>query len=445
MTDLAAPALSTEPAPDVIIIGAGIIGCSTALALSQAGLKTLNIERNAAPGLGSTSASTGAIRVHYSTFDGTALAYESYHHWLEWRDFLAAPLDEELAAFHHTGCLVPATSSNDFLAPQLAYCDQLGIAYQRWGHAQIHAYLGAPDLSRFFPVRAPDDPAFAEPNGGSIEEAIFFETAGYVSDPQLACLNMAEAAKRAGARFVFTAEVAAIETAQGRVAGVRLADGRRIGAPVVVNITGPHSSKINALAGVAQEMAIKTRALKQEKTVLPAPAALAGRQPGVIFSDSDVGVYFRSHGAEDILIGSQDFSVDPMIWVDDPDDWDDNFSQQWQTQAWRLAQRLPQLGIPSRMRGVVALYDVADDWIPIYDRSSLPGFYMACGTSGNQFKNAPLAGRIMAALIQGCEAGQDHDTAPLHLPLERIGQQANLGFYSRLRAINAQSSMSVVG
>ena len=28
--------------------------------------------------------------------------------------------------------------------------------------------------------------------------------------------------------------------------------------------------------------------------------------------------------------------------------------------------------------------DVSDDWIPIYDQSSLPGYYMAIGTSGNQ-------------------------------------------------------------
>jgi sarcosine oxidase subunit beta len=445
MSDFPAPALSSDPRPDAIIIGAGIIGCSTALALSQAGYKTLNIERNAAPGLGSTSASTGAIRVHYSTFDGTALAYESYHHWLEWRDFLGAPASEDLAAFHHTGCLVPACSANAFLAPQLKYCDQLGIAYQPWSSVQIEAALGAPNLASFFPVRSPEDPDFGEPSDGRIEQAIFFETAGYVSDPQLACLNMAAAAQRAGGRFLFNAEVAAIRQEGGRVAGVGLTGGQQIDAPLVINVSGPHSSKINALAGVAAEMVIKTRALKQEKTVIPAPATMAGQRPGLIWSDSDVGVYFRSHGAEDILIGSQDFSVDPMVWVDDPDAWDENFSQQWQTQAWRLAQRLPALGIPSRMRGVVALYDVADDWIPIYDRSSLPGYYMACGTSGNQFKNAPMAGRLMAGLVQACEGGQDHDQTPVRLPLARIGQEANMGFYSRLRAINAQSSMSVVG
>ena len=34
------------------------------------------------------------------------------------------------------------------------------------------------------------------------------------------------------------------------------------------------------------------------------------------------------------------------------------------------------LSVSSKVKGVVSLYDVTDDWIPIYDKSSLPGFYM---------------------------------------------------------------------
>ena len=97
------------------------------------------------------------------------------------------------------------------------------------------------------------------------------------------------------------------------------------------------------------------------------------------------------------------------------------------------------------MRGVVDLYDVSDDWIPIYDRSSLPGFYMACGTSGNQYKNAPIAGKMMAALIEYCENGYDHDRVPLQFTLPRIQQAIDVGFYSRRREINRESSFSVLG
>ena len=75
-------------------------------------------------------------------------------------------------------------------------------------------------------------------------------------------------------------------------------------------------------------------------------------------------------------------------------------SHQWTVQAQRLGQRFPTLGIPNTMKGCVDLYDVTEDWIPIYDRSCVGGFYMACGTSGNQFKNAPVAGKAMAALVE---------------------------------------------
>jgi sarcosine oxidase subunit beta len=93
----------------------------------------------------------------------------------------------------------------------------------------------------------------------------------------------------------------------------------------------------------------------------------------------------------------------------------------------------------------VDLYDVADDWIPIYDKSCVPGYYMAIGTSGNQFKNAPVAGALMAELIASCEAGHDHDAEPLQFRLEHTNRSIDLGFYSRRRTINEESSFSVLG
>ena len=111
----------------------------------------------------------------------------------------------------------------------------------------------------------------------------------------------------------------------------------------------------------------------------------------------------------------------------------------------RQAQRYPDLPISSNVKGVVSLYDVTDDWIPIYDKSDLPGFYMAIGTSGNQFKNAPVAGVLMSELIEYCERGNDHDKEPLSINLKYINKDINLNFYSRNRKINQESSMSVLG
>ncbi len=94
---------------------------------------------------------------------------------------------------------------------------------------------------------------------------------------------------------------------------------------------------------------------------------------------------------------------------------------------------------------VVDLYDVADDWIPIYDKSDLAGFYMAVGSSGNQFKNAPVAGAMMAELIAACAAGCDHDADPIEFAMRHTGRALDFGFFSRRREINKESSMSVLG
>ena len=100
--------------------------------------------------------------------------------------------------------------------------------------------------------------------------------------------------------------------------------------------------------------------------------------------------------------------------------------------------------VPPRPIGLAALYDVTDDWVPIYDRSSLGGFYLACGTSGNQFKNAPMVGRLMATLITAVEAGHDHDRDPVTVPCERGPHAIDLGHFSRRRQ-PAATSQSVMG
>ncbi len=111
----------------------------------------------------------------------------------------------------------------------------------------------------------------------------------------------------------------------------------------------------------------------------------------------------------------------------------------------RVAQRIPDLRIASKPSGVVDLYDASDDWIPIYDKSDLPGFYMAVGTSGNQYKNAPVVGVLMTELIEACENGHDHDKDPVRFTMHYTKRMCDIGFYSRLREINTNSSFSVIG
>jgi sarcosine oxidase subunit beta len=106
----------------------------------------------------------------------------------------------------------------------------------------------------------------------------------------------------------------------------------------------------------------------------------------------------------------------------------------YEAQLYRAARRLPGLTVPGRPVGITGIYDVSDDWSPIYDRTCVDGFYVAIGTSGNQFKNAPVVGEFLARLIQACEGGHDHDRDPLRLTLARTGLEVDLGTYSRRRS-----------
>ncbi len=429
---------------DAVVIGAGIIGTAVAFELAKNGKRVLGLDMLPAAGYGSTSNSCAIIRVHYSTLDGTAVAYDGYFFWRDWADYLEAPAGEDLAVFNNCGCLVMKTEGNDHLSRIIGHLDTLSIPYEHWDGDRIRQRLPIFDLKCFSPAKRMDQPGFGEPTGGELAGGIYFPTGGYISDPQLATRNIQDAAARKGAEFIFNRRVVEILKQGNRVQGVVLDDGTRIDAPVVINVTGPHSSKVNEMAGVTGDMRITTRALRQEVVHVPAPEGFDMGANGLVISDSDISAYSRPEIGNHILVGSEDPPCDPHDWVD-ADDFDRNFTDQWTTQAMRQAQRIPTLGIPSRMAGVVDLYDATEDWGPIYDRSNLDGFYMACGSSGNQFKNAQVAGKLMAGLVDYCEAGNDHDATPMPLKLTHLDYTVDTGSFSRRREINQDSSFSVLG
>ncbi len=429
---------------DAVVVGAGIIGAATALELARLGYRTVSVDRLPAAGYGPTSGSCAIVRVHYSTFDGTAFASEGYHLWRDWQEYLETRDERGAARFVECGCLVMKTAQNGRLEKHVGLSKELGVPFEEWDAAGIRDRLPIYDTRCFGPPRLLGDAEFGKPTGGELPGGVFWPTAGYVTDPQLATHNLQRAAEAKGAVFLFGANVVEVLQHGGRVAGVALEDGTRIAAPVVINVAGPHSARINAMADALSDMTIRTRALRQEVVHVPAPEGYDFENRGLVVSDSDIGCYVRPETGNRILIGSEDPVCDPREYVD-PDDYDRAFTEQGTTQAYRFGQRVPSLGIPASLGGVVDLYDASDDWIPIYDKSRIPGFYMAIGTSGNQFKNAPVAGRLMAELIDYCENGADHDREPLRFRLPHIGRSVNAGFYSRMRKVNQESSFSVLG
>ena len=430
---------------DVLIIGAGVIGSNLAFELYKAGYDTLNVDRIPAAGYGSTAASCAIIRTHYSTWAGVAMAYEGYFYWKDWPRYLESGDERGLAGFVDCGGVFLGNADR-YSGTVLPLFDDIGIPYEVWSAERLQQHLPGVDVGTHAPPKPVDDENFWGDPPGRLESIVWCPIAGYVTDPQLATHNLPRAAEAKGATFVFNTAVTGIRTRKGRVAGVILDGDTEINADVVVNVAGPHSFVINEMAGVAESMNIGTRALRHEVHHVPAPQELDFERKGSLVGDDDLGTYFRPEVGNNILVGSQDPECDPRVWIADPDDFDRALTaDQWQAQVLRLARRLPSLGVPAAKKGVVELYDVSDDWIPIYDKTDLAGFYVMIGTSGNQFKNASVASFCMTELIGRVEAGHDHDKEPVEVTQRYTGLVLDMGAYSRNRAINENSSFSVLG
>ncbi|MCR9262124.1 MAG: FAD-binding oxidoreductase [Pseudomonadaceae bacterium] len=414
---------------DVIIIGAGIVGSSIALSLTRAGLKTLNVDTLPTAGYGSTSYSSAIIRPFYSHVTACAIAHEARARWLQWSDFLACADPLGLARYHETGGVVlVAEGTEKNYAANLAALDSVGVEHRWLSETDLlHRYPNI-CLDSFAPPRRIEDDEFGQNNGRRISKGIWIAACGHVNDPQLAAHNLYQAAHTEGGSFRFNTRVADLIQSQGTVRGVKLDNGEKISAPIIINAAGPHSKQINQMAGITD---IETQAHRHEVAYLKAPVSGFSQQGFLV--DLDTGIYQRGDGT-DVLIGSADPLCDPAD-VANPDNYNTGLTEQWTQQAYRAALRFPDLEIENSARGTVGLYDVSQDWIPIYDRTDLPGYFVAIGTSGNQFKNAPVIGEIMTRVITTT------DPERVLLTLPNAQREVDLSFYSRLREPQNTSSV----
>jgi sarcosine oxidase, subunit beta len=455
---------------DALVVGAGVVGTSIALELTRAGLKVFVVDKAAGPGHGSTSASSAIVRFNYSTWEGVACSWESRHRWARWEDHLGYRDPNGLARFHRRGMVFLDAP----IAPRskvLALFDAAGIPYEEWDAATLRSRLPGIDVGAYYPPKPVTDAGFFAEARDQLG-AVFTPDAGYVDDPRLAAANLAAAARHRGARFGYRRTVVALAR-RGDVWHLDLDTGDSLEAPVVVNATGPWSSALNRLVGAEGDFTIGVRPMRQEVhhvalnrlvgaegdfTIGVRPmrqevhhvAAPPGLTPTDAFfpaiADVDLGTYLRPDAGGNMLVGGIEPECDPLEWVTDPDLASPLPTvERFEAQVLRAARRFPDLGVPNRPRGIAGVYDVADDWTPIYDRTALPGFYVAIGTSGNQFKNAPTIGSLMAELITRVEGGHDHDRDPVRFRCPTTRHEVNLGAFSRRRDINTESSGTVLG
>ena len=423
-----------------VVIGAGVIGCSIALELAKDGHNVISVDKAQGPGQGSSSASSAVVRFNYSTFDSVALAWESFHCWRNWAAHLGNKQDRYSKMIDVGVVMLDAPVISGERTSRLF--EAVGVPYEVWDWQKLSANVNGIDVGKYWPPKALADDAFWEDAKESLG-AIYTPNGGYIDDPLLATQNLANAAINEGVEFRFNSKVTGILREGNKVTGVELNNSEKIFADVVINVGGPWSNQINKLAGVGQDFTISVRPMRQEVHQINTPLNLL---PGPIVGDLDLGTYMRSTPTGSTLIGGTEPECDELEWVDDVDAINPNRTKaRFDAQVTRAARRFPALMIPDSPSGIAGVYDVASDWTPIYDRTELDGFYVAIGTSGNQFKNAPMVGKLMAQLIDKVSGGRDHDVDPVRVRCGHTGNEINMAAFSRKRAINPDSTGTVMG
>jgi sarcosine oxidase subunit beta len=366
---------------DAVVIGAGIIGASTAHFLTRLGYgDVVLVDKRRVCG-GSTQYSAAHVRQHYTNEVAIRLAVRAAAMFGNSEEELGGP-----SGFRQLGYMVIAPPEEERALRDVVPVQQgLGVRTE---------LLTPEEVASRWPELQLD----------GIALACFEETSGY-ADPVLTVQSLVASATRRGLRVYEGCEVLDVTTARGTVTGVVTGDGE-ISAGVVVNACGPWADRIGRMVGVDYPL----RFSREHEAVFDAPDGF-GRIP--VMSDVSQRLYFRNYEGGKVLVGQGwPKEVEPA----DPETYDDGVSEQaLGYMVPRLVRRLPALAPAltqagfggAFVTGYSGVYDITDDWYPIVGEEAVSGYYSAFGGSGHCFKIGPTIGESLAAVIAGQEPPVD--------------------------------------
>jgi sarcosine oxidase subunit beta len=360
--------MTTARTADVVIVGGGVTGLSTAFHLTRRGIRNVVVVDKGAIASGGTGRSSACVRQHYSTAETCRMIRYS----LEFFQHFAERVDGASCGFRHTGYLLGVDER--MRAPMEA-----SVALQR--SVGIDTRLVAPvDMRELEPRLRADDLV-----------AGCYEPASGYCNPVETAQGFARAARAAGARVVEDAAVLEVLLDGDRVRGVRTGAGDIL-APVVVNAAGLWSGRVAAMAGV--DLPIHVCRHKISIVTWPEPE----RRPHPMVYDFVTNIYTRPELGEHILVGGLD--ADESRDAVDPDAYKEGVSLDESMDALaRVSHRFPVLADGHIARGYAGCFDVTPDWHPILDRVGPEGYHVAAGFSGHGFKLSPAVGHMVATLV----------------------------------------------
>ena len=353
---------------DVVIIGGGVMGASTAYHLAMRGCTNvvlLEARTLAAVGTGHSGA---IVRQHYSQDVTTLLALRSVEMFENFEE-----LTGRSGVFHQVGWLkLGPRDVVDAMDENSNRHRALGVEVEE---------VPLEDLPKFVPGI----------NTEGLGAALFEPRSGY-ADPVGTTQGFASRAQELGAAVHEGTPATGIEIDAGRVTGVETAAGR-ISTPVVVNATGPWSGIVASWAGIQVPITV-TR--EQDILLRCDDDAVT---PRLAVSNGVDRTYWRPAEDGQVLAGD---GYPKDIETADPDDYDTGSDESFRSSMMdRLGHRLPQFTPRAEIvSSYASLYDVTPDWHPIVGNDpDVTGFMHCEGFSGHGFKLGPAVGKTVAETI----------------------------------------------
>ncbi|MGV4981035.1 NAD(P)/FAD-dependent oxidoreductase [Streptomyces sp. NRAIS4] len=359
---MSSSAFRTVPASaDVVIIGGGVMGASTAFHLAEAGVTNIVVVERGDLGCGSSGKPIGGVRAQFSDPLNIELGSRSLR---AYRDFSRRPgAGIGLDIVGYLFLLDSERQAADFEA---------GVELQN--SLGVPSRLISPDEARLLCPYVSTDGLVAAAHSPADGHA----------RPGLVVQGYARAAARAGVTLATHTAVVGIDTAGSRVVAVHTSHGRIVCSTVICT-AGAWSARIGDMVGLS----LPVRPVKRQLAFTVPLTPPAPRIPFTI--DFSSTAYF--HNSDDGLLFG-------LANPGQEEGFDTTWTPEWLELFRSVARRrAPALADMRTGAGWAGLYEVTPDHNALIGRSGeLPDFLYATGFSGHGFLQAPAVGEVVRDL-----------------------------------------------
>jgi len=351
---------------DVIIIGAGVVGCSIARELSKYQLSVAVLEKEAEPSFGTSKANSGIVHAGYDAKTGTNMAKLNVRGQAMFEQ-LASDLEIH---YQQIGSLVVAFVGDD-------HSELTRLYYQGLEN-------GVPGLRLLDKL----DLQTIEPNITPLAvAALFAPTAGIVSPYELT-LALAESARINGVDFFFESEVIAIRHGQLVTVSTPKDD---YDCRLLINCAGIHSDEVSSMAG---DTSFKILPVKGTEAILDTHYSSLVRHVVFPLPGPDTkGIIVTPTAHGNLLIG-------PTASISKKDSLHTSTNEISDiiAGAQRIILQIPQSGIITSYAGLRAVSDTGDF---IIEQSKMsPQLINVAGIKSPGLTAAPAIGEFVTSMVR---------------------------------------------